>query len=157
METNPLDAVEEIILTQEWPCQRLGPEELTCEVSGRWCEYQLHFVWQENERVLQFFLLMDMRVPPKSEAQVYELLSLLNNQLSLGNFEIFPGESTPAFRHGLLLPGTRTVSDQLLVDMIEIALSTCEKFYPAFQFVIWGGKSAKEAATMALIDTHGEA
>ncbi len=157
MEINPLDAVEDLILAQEWPCQRLGPEELACEVAGRWCEYQLHFVWQEDERVLQFFLLFDMRVPPENESQIYELLSLLNNKLSLGNFEIFPSEATPAFRHGLLLPGTRTLSDQLLIEMIEVALATCEKFYPAFQFVIFGGKSAKESATMALIDTHGEA
>ena len=32
-----------------------------------------------------------------------------------------------------------------------------ERFYPVFQFVLWGGKSPGEAISAALIDTHGEA
>ena len=39
----------------------------------------------------------------------------------------------------------------------EAALEECERFYPVFQFVLWGGKSPREAISAALIDTHGEA
>ena len=37
------------------------------------------------------------------------------------------------------------------------AVEECERFYPVFQFVLWGGKSPGEAIAAALIDTHGEA
>ena len=40
---------------------------------------------------------------------------------------------------------------------MEIALTECERFYPAFQFVIWGGKSASEAVSAAILDTIAEA
>jgi hypothetical protein len=40
---------------------------------------------------------------------------------------------------------------------MEIAVSECDRFYPAFQFVIWGGKSAAEAIGAAMLDTVGEA
>ena len=36
-------------------------------------------------------------------------------------------------------------------------LEECERFYPVFQFVLWGGKSPSEAISAALIDTAGEA
>jgi hypothetical protein len=41
--------------------------------------------------------------------------------------------------------------------MVDIALTECERFYPAFQFVTWGGKSPEEAMAAALVETVGEA
>ena len=40
-------------------------------------------------------------------------------------------------------------------DLVETALIECEKFYPAFQYVIWGGKTASEAIAAAMIETAG--
>jgi len=42
-------------------------------------------------------------------------------------------------------------------DLVETALHECEKFYPAFQYVIWGGKTANDAIAAAMIETVGEA
>jgi hypothetical protein len=36
-------------------------------------------------------------------------------------------------------------------------LIDCERFYPAFQYVVWGGKSASDALAAAMIETVGEA
>ena len=41
--------------------------------------------------------------------------------------------------------------------MIEIAITECERFYPAFQFAIWGGKSPAEAIAAAMLETMREA
>ena len=41
--------------------------------------------------------------------------------------------------------------------LLDIAKSECERFYPAFQFVIWGGQSADAAISNALLDTLGQA
>ena len=43
------------------------------------------------------------------------------------------------------------------IDLVDIALSECERFYPAFQLVIWGGKPAEEAMATAMIEPIGEA
>jgi hypothetical protein len=40
---------------------------------------------------------------------------------------------------------------------VEIALMESERYYPAFQFVISGGKTASEAVTASILDTVGEA
>jgi len=36
-------------------------------------------------------------------------------------------------------------------------LAECERFYPAFQYLVWGGKSPTEAFGAAIIDPIGEA
>jgi hypothetical protein len=41
--------------------------------------------------------------------------------------------------------------------IIDVALDECERFYPVFQFIIWGEKSPEDALAAALIETHGEA
>ena len=41
--------------------------------------------------------------------------------------------------------------------LVESAIEECERFYPVFQFVLWGGKSPAEAMAAALIETLGEA
>jgi hypothetical protein len=40
---------------------------------------------------------------------------------------------------------------------VDIAVAECERYYPAFQFVVWGGKNAPDAIATALLDTMGEA
>ena len=42
-------------------------------------------------------------------------------------------------------------------EPLETAIHECERFYPAFQFVVWGGRSPTDAVAMAMIDTVGEA
>ena len=48
-------------------------------------------------------------------------------------------------------------SAEQVEDLVDIALSECERFYPAFQLVLWGGKSPLEAIAAAMIDPVGEA
>ena len=44
-----------------------------------------------------------------------------------------------------------------LEDLVDVSVSESDRYYPAFQFVIWGGKTAKEALEAALIEVVGEA
>ena len=42
-------------------------------------------------------------------------------------------------------------------QLVDVAILECERFYPTFQYVIWGGQGAKDAIATAMIDTAGEA
>jgi hypothetical protein len=61
------------------------------------------------------------------------------------------------FRHALPLRGLRGPSVEQMEDLLDTAILECERFYPAFQYVIWGGKTAAQAIASAMIDTAGEA
>ena len=56
-----------------------------------------------------------------------------------------------------MLPGGIAASTAQCETMLAAALHACERYYPAFQFVVWAGKTAAEAMSAAMFDTEGEA
>src|SRR5690606_5504565 len=117
----------------------------------------LYFVWREEMSVMQFCCACEMRVPAEQRGAVHELLASVNDKLWLGHFSCATDDNLLTFRHAVLLRGARGASVEQLEDLVDIALSECDRFYPAFQLVIWGGKSAQEAVAAAIIDPIGEA
>lgn len=154
---NPVDLIEETILSEDYSYHRLSRDEIVLEVSGRWEDYRFQFVWQEEMKILQLFCVLGMRVHPKDLVSVNELIALVNEQLPLGHFEISPDEAAPAYRYSLLLPTMNVLTADYLEELVDIALFESDRFYPAFQFVISEHKSAREAASLALFETLGEA
>jgi hypothetical protein len=69
---------------------------------------------------------------------------------------MWSGSGLVVFRHSTILDGDGLSLEQAEA-ITEAAVEECERFYPVFQFVLWGGKSPGEAIAAALIDTHGEA
>jgi len=53
--------------------------------------------------------------------------------------------------------GMRGDSCELYEDLIDTALSECERFYPALHLLLWGGKSVDEAISVSFMETAGEA
>ena len=41
--------------------------------------------------------------------------------------------------------------------LLSSALESCEGYFPAFQFVVWAGKTARTALDAAMFETSGEA
>ncbi len=154
---NPLDVLEEIVSANDWTFDRTSTEEMLVEVAGRWCNYRMFFFWQEEISAMQFSCQYDMRVPAAKQSPVVELLAMINERLWLGHFDVDSEENTPMFRQTMLLRGAQGASVEQLEDLVDIALTECERFYPAFQFVIWGGKSAPDAVSAAILDTVAEA
>jgi hypothetical protein len=155
--TNPIDLVEEIVLANEWRHDRASDEEMVVEICGQWCDYRLLFVWHREMSALHFSCSFEMKVQRTRRAAVYELLASVNERLWFGHFDLAPSDQSPSFRHGVMLRGAPGASAEQIEDLVDIALTECERFYPAFQFVVWGGKSAEEAIAQAMIDPIGEA
>jgi hypothetical protein len=154
---NPLDLVEQFVTANDWPFDRRSDDEMAVEVPGKWCDYSLYFAWREDIGALHFTCAFDMKIQSAKKSHVHELLAMVNERLWLGHFGLWTEEGVPMFRHAVLLRGLGGASMEQIEDLVDIALSECERFYPAFQFVIWGGKSAQEAISAALLDTVGEA
>jgi hypothetical protein len=154
---NPLDLLEQIVSANDWPFDRRGDDEMAVEVPGKWCDYTLLFSWCGEISAMHFFCAFDLKVPGGRRAAVHELLALANEKLWLGHFGIWAEENTPVFRHSVLLRGASGLSVEALEDMVDIAVTECERFFPAFQFVLWGGKSPAEALAAAMLECAGEA
>ena len=75
----------------------------------------------------------------------------------VGHFDIWTHTGMIMYRQALVLPDGISASTAQCETMAVSALQACERYYPAFQFVVWAGKSAAEAMTAAMFDTEGEA
>ena len=155
----PVDTLEAYFEAHNWTHDRVSDDEIVATVPGSWTQYELRGVWREDDRVLQFLALPDIRVSVDKRAAVYETIGLVNEQLWIGHFEIWSSNGMLLFRHAALLDGNNDspLRMEQAGTLIEGAIDECERFYPVFQFVLWGGKSPAEALSAALIETHGEA
>jgi len=154
---NPLDLVEHIVSEQEWPFERQGADELTVGVSGRYCEHQLWFSWREELGAMSFTCAFDMKLPPNRKRDLHSLLAYVNEKALIGHFDYWSEEGMVVFRQALLLRGGNGATPEQIEDLMEIGLGECERFYPAFQFLVWGGRTPEDAVAAAMFDTVGEA
>ncbi len=154
----PIDMIEEYFAAHGWDHER-HDDEVVASIKGSWAKYELRALWREEDQVLQFLAFPDIKVMEDHRPAIYEAIGLINEQLWLGHFELWSTSGVLLYRHAAMLGGgdepELTLSQAETI--IESAIDECERFYPVFQFVLWGGKSPKEALAAALVETQGEA
>jgi len=155
--SNPLDVLEQIVAANEWTFERRSAGEMAAEAPGKWCDYGLYFSWSHEISAMHFSCAFDLKVPPERRDKLFELLAMANEKLWIGHFGLESEDGVPVFRHSVLLRGAPGASAESLEDMVDIALTECERFFPAFQFVLWGGKKPEEALQAAMLECVGEA
>ncbi|WP_416898814.1 MAG: YbjN domain-containing protein [Minwuia sp.] len=154
---NPLDAVEDFVDANEWPADRSASDEMTVGVSGKWCDFHLWVSWRPEISSMHFACVFDLKVPASRQPDLHELLALANERMSIGHFDVWRDEGLLLFRHALLLGRDGEVEPGQIEALFDIAFTECERFFPAVQYVLWGGKSAAEAADTAMMECVGEA
>jgi hypothetical protein len=154
---NPVDVIEHVAAMEDWSFQRSGEDEITISVPGRWADYHASFSWMEDVEALHLACAFDLKVTDPRRSEVMKLLALVNEQMWLGHFDLWSQEGVVMFRHGLLLAGGVEPSARQVEGMVSNAVESCERYYQAFQFVVWAGKTAREALDGALFETAGEA
>ena len=155
--TNPLDVVERIASINDWSFERAGEDEITMLVGGRWSDYQVSFTWMHDIEALHLACAFDIKVPERRRNEVQQLIAMINEQLWVGHFDLWSSDGMVMFRHSLVLAGGVDATSQQCQALLSSALEACEGYFPAFQFVVWAGKPAREALDAAMFETSGEA
>ena len=153
----PLDMLAALFEARGWVFNVESDEEVAGEIQGSWAKYQLRCIWRTEDNVLQVICLPDIRVPGEKRKAVYELLSLVNEQLWLGHFDIWSNGDMLLYRNATMLGDDGLLSVSQAQALVETAIDECDRFYPAFQFVIWSDKAPRAALDSALVDAAGEA
>jgi hypothetical protein len=154
---SPLDVVERMAAGNNWPFERAGEEEIGLVVTGRWTNYQVSFTWMNDIETLHLACAFDIKVPEPRLPDVQKLIALINEQLWIGHFDVWAQNGVVMFRHALVLAGGVTASSRQCEAVLATALDSCERYFPALQFVVWAGKSPREAMDSAMFETTGEA
>jgi len=61
------------------------------------------------------------------------------------------------FRHSRCLAGGASASDAQCSAVVKAAVTACETYYQAFQFVLWADRDPREAMAFAAFETRGSA
>ena len=154
---NPLDVVERLASGHDWSFERASDDEITILVTGKWTDYQLSYTWMCDIEALHLACAFDLKVPERRRAEVTALISLINEQMWVGHFDLWMQEGIVMFRHALVLTGGVEASGKQCEALLGTALDACERHFAAFQFVVWAGKSARESLDAAVFETSGEA
>ena len=154
---NPVDMIEHVASTNDWDFERSGDNEINITVSGMWADYSVSLSWMEDFEALHLACAFDQKVPQRRIAETTKLLSLVNEQLLIGHFDLWMREGAVMFRQALLLNGGAEPTGEQLECLLMSALEACERYYQAFQFVVWAGNGAQEALDSALFGTAGNA
>ncbi len=155
--TNPVDVIEHVAARREWAFERPCDNEIEVSVAGVWSDYAVSFSWMEDAEVLHLGCAFSMKVPARREGEVLRLLAKINEQQLLGHFDLWPSEGAVMFRHTMLLPGGAQPTGQQAERLLAAALQACERYYQAFQFVLWADRDAEGALACAVFDTVGNA
>lgn len=155
--TNPVDVVEHIADLNEWAFDRSADDEISISVAGSWADYHISFTWRDDLEALHLACSFDLKVPPRRRAEITMLLSQINEQLWLGHFDLWAQEGVVMYRHGVLLSGGGALNEEQCEGLLRAATEACERYFQAFQFVVWAGKSASEALQTVVFETAGTA
>jgi hypothetical protein len=154
---NPVDLVERLASLNDWSFERSNDYEISLSITGRWTDYQVSFQWMSELEALHLACAFDLKVPEARRPEVLKLLAMVNEQLWVGHFDLWSDEGMVMYRNALLLAGGATASGRQCEALLKSALEAAERCFPAFQYVIWGGKTAKDAIDATMFETVGEA
>lgn len=154
---SPLQVVEDVASLNDWSFERSGDDEITILVRGRWTDYQICFTWMPDIEALHLACTFDMKIPEARKTETQKLIAMINEQLWIGHFDLWMTSGLVMFRQALVLAGGLTATSSQCEAMLASAVDACERYFPAVQFAVWAGKSARDAMDAAMFDTVGEA
>lgn len=156
--SNPLDSVEEILNAHEWMFSRTNEDELFVQVSGKaGSSFSMYFNWQEEFSAMQFHCQYDAPVARENMTNAAQALLRINAGLWLGYFDLDALSRIPSFRHTSLFRGmTQSSGLEHIEDLVDIALSECERYEPVFRLLSGPGEADAAALSLAVMDTAGE-
>jgi hypothetical protein len=154
---DPLDVVERVLAAENLSFDRTDDGDLAFALTGDWRDFELWFAWRPEADCLQICLSVDMKAAAGPRADAYALINLINQRVWLGHFEVWADDGEIVFRHALSLPDGERPSMAQTASMIDAAMEAADRFYPAFDFLINGGKTPEEAMAACMFETMGSA
>ena len=168
-EDDPLEMIEVIASLQDWTCERYD-SEISILANGKHNNYQISVSFQNGYDGLNIVCGFDIRFNDKNKYQILKLVSSINSQIWLGHFDIWDKDGLIIYRNSSVLGKNNITHEKLskqfkkhsithdfIQQMLLDAINSIDQYFPAFQYILWAGKSSEEALNTVLFETRGEA
>jgi hypothetical protein len=154
---HPIDIVENIAAYHDWDFDRIGQDQIAMAVEGQWRTYSITLAWSSFDETLRLICTFEMEPPAGRLPHLYETLNAVNDQCWAGAFTFWAEQKLMVWRYGLVLSGEQVASAEQIDTLINAAGMSAERYYPAFQLVVWGERSPADALQVAIAEAYGRA
>jgi hypothetical protein len=154
---SPLMLASQYLKSRGWQVEKVADTEISTEINQFFTPFHLCMMWHEEQQSLMVSCHIRQDITDKTHLAVVELLANLNSTIWMGHYEMAPEDGLVGYRYTLNLADVKYPTDAQLESMIDTAIAECVRIYPALQYILVEGKTAKEAALAAMMDTVGEA
>ena len=154
---HPIDIVETLAEHHDWDFDRIGDDQIAMAVEGQWRTYSITLAWSGYDETLRMVCTFEMEPPEERLPALYETLNDVNDQCWAGAFSFWKEQKLMTYRYGLVCAGGQQASLDQINTLITTAVLSAERFYPAFQLVVWGERSPAEALQVAIAEAYGRA
>ena len=154
---HPIDLVEHIAEHHDWEFDRIHDDQIAFVVEGQWRSYSITLAWSDYDQTLRLISTFEMEPPADRLPALYECLNRTNDMCWAGAFTYWAEQQMMVYRYGLVLAGGQIASPEQIDTMINVAVLSAERFYPAFQLVTWAERTPEDALQVAICETYGTA
>lgn len=154
---HPIDIVENIAEHNAWQFDRVGDDQIAMAVEGQWRTYSITLAWSAYDETLRMVCTFEMDPPSEKLPALYEALNEVNDQCWTGAFTYWSEQKLMVYRYGLLMSGGQGASPEQVDAIITAAVLAAERYYPAFQLVLWGDRTPRDAMQVAIAEAYGRA
>lgn len=154
---DPLAALEAAAEGLEFEIERIGECELHVMLPCVWRDIGMWFTWRADVSTLQMGAPIDLKAPVGRVDEACRLVAMVNERLWAGHFDLWSDDHAIVYRNAAILPENPTVDPVQAEMFIRAASEAIDRFYPAFNFLVWGGKKPEAALDASLFETAGNA
>ncbi|QQA43780.1 YbjN domain-containing protein [Pelagovum pacificum] len=154
---HPIDLVEHIAEHYDWEFDRIGDDQIAMAVEGQWRTYSITLAWSAFDETLRLICTFEMEPPEHRIPALYEVLNHANDLCWSGAFTYWAEQKLMVWRYGLVLSGEQIAGPEQIDTLIGAAVTSAERFYPAFQLVTWADRDPKDAVQIAIAEAYGTA
>jgi hypothetical protein len=154
---HPIDIVETLAERRSWDFDRVAEDQIAMAVEGQWRTYSISLTWSAHDETLRLLCTFDLAPPEERMAAMAEAVDRANDRLWTGCFTLWREQDLMVYRYGLTLAGGAMATAGQIDAMLRGAVGACERFYPAFQLVGWGGETPETALGVAISEAYGRA
>jgi len=154
---HPIDIVEHLAEHHDWDFDRIADDQIAMAVEGQWRTYSITLAWSGYDETLRLICTFEMEPPADKLPQLYEGLNAVNDQCWAGAFSYWAEQQLMVYRYGLVLAGGNVASPEQIDTLITAAVLSAERYYPAFQLMVYSDKTPREALQVAIAEAYGRA
>ena len=135
---NPIDRLEMFFEENQFLYQRQENEKIVVDALSESdsCAYKISFSWDQYTQAIYFICLIPFEYQKEQVEEIHCLASKINNSLGMGHFEVETTQRFLTYRHTITTRGLSEVPLSMLLDIMDVGLSECERVLPVLDLTI---------------------